>query len=211
MSIVETLKEFRNILLGQKIKVHTDHKNILYNNFSNSRIARWRLILEEFSPEYVHISGKDNVVADALSRMETDDFSMEAWEQINTADKAKSCACVLSSLTRDESVVIPEAWDSIGMAESIMASADAISEKFPLKPSLIEKCQKKDRKLLQKIKGEKYGTTQLEGAELITYEGKIVVPHALQGRIVAWYHEYLIHPGSKRLEKPFNKHFGGLA
>jgi hypothetical protein len=28
LSIVETLKEFRNILLGQKVIVHTDHLNI---------------------------------------------------------------------------------------------------------------------------------------------------------------------------------------
>jgi hypothetical protein len=27
LSILEALKEFRNIPLGQKIKVHTDHKN----------------------------------------------------------------------------------------------------------------------------------------------------------------------------------------
>ena len=38
LSIVETLKEFRNILLGQKLLVHTDHLNILYSKMANSRI-----------------------------------------------------------------------------------------------------------------------------------------------------------------------------
>ena len=37
LSIVETLKEFRNILLGQKVIVHTDHKNILYGNLTNDQ------------------------------------------------------------------------------------------------------------------------------------------------------------------------------
>jgi hypothetical protein len=43
-SIVETLKEFRDILLGQHVIVHTDHLNILYGKLSNDRITIWRLL-----------------------------------------------------------------------------------------------------------------------------------------------------------------------
>ena len=32
---------------------------------------RWRLILEEFGPDIIHISGEKNVVADAMSRLPT--------------------------------------------------------------------------------------------------------------------------------------------
>ena len=31
LSKVETIKEFRNIILGHQIMVYTDHKNITYN------------------------------------------------------------------------------------------------------------------------------------------------------------------------------------
>ena len=40
LSIVETLKELRNILLGQQIKVYTGHKNLTYKCFNTARIIR---------------------------------------------------------------------------------------------------------------------------------------------------------------------------
>ena len=40
LSIVETLKEFRNILHGQQIVVHTDHKKLTCKNFNTERVMR---------------------------------------------------------------------------------------------------------------------------------------------------------------------------
>jgi len=70
LSIVETLKEFRNMLLGQQIVVHTDHENLTYKNFNSDRVMHWRLFIEEYSPDLQYIKGTHNVVADALSRLD---------------------------------------------------------------------------------------------------------------------------------------------
>ena len=70
ISIVETLKEFCNILLGHQITVYTDHKNLTYKKFNTERVMRWRLILEGFGPELKYIKGENNAVANALSCLE---------------------------------------------------------------------------------------------------------------------------------------------
>ena len=39
-SIVEILKEIRNILLGQQTKVYTDHKNLIYKIFNTEQVIQ---------------------------------------------------------------------------------------------------------------------------------------------------------------------------
>ena len=69
LSIIKTLKEFKNILLGQQIVVNTNHKNLTYKNFNTEHIMRWQLLIEEFGPTIEYIKGPMNIVANVLSRL----------------------------------------------------------------------------------------------------------------------------------------------
>jgi len=72
LSAAETLKEHRNMLLGQQIEVFTDHKNPVHKHFNAERVVRWRLLPEEFGPKLTHVKGTNDIVVDALSRLETE-------------------------------------------------------------------------------------------------------------------------------------------
>jgi len=77
LSIVEILKEYRNMLLGYPITIYSDHKNLVHeteiNAMNSSRMIRWRLLIEEFGPTIKYIKGEDNIEADQLSRLDIED------------------------------------------------------------------------------------------------------------------------------------------
>ena len=69
---METLKEFKKIMLGQKsVSIHTT-KNHRTNN-TTPRVMRWRLLIEEFGPKLIYLPGVNNIVADCLSILEYKD------------------------------------------------------------------------------------------------------------------------------------------
>ena len=69
LSVVETFKEFRSMLLGAVLHVHTDHRNLIYNTLHTQRLLRWRLYIEEYHPTFHYVKGTDNAIADSISRL----------------------------------------------------------------------------------------------------------------------------------------------
>jgi hypothetical protein len=51
-----------------RITIHTDHKNLTFDNLSTQRVLRWRAYVEEYSPRLSYLEGPNNVLADSLLR-----------------------------------------------------------------------------------------------------------------------------------------------
>lgn len=80
LSILDSTKHFRPYLYGQNFTIETDHNPLvwLYKiKEPNSRLIRWKLKLDEFDFNIIHKKGKENKVADALSRIEINNQNNE--------------------------------------------------------------------------------------------------------------------------------------
>jgi len=179
LSIVETLKEYKNILLGSEIEVFTDHKNLVYKNFNTERVMRWRLLLEEFGPKLTYIKGANNIVADALSRLEIseEELSPEAFATELAADEPP----------------FPKGYKLSYREIAYRQTTDKqLQDKLVKQPQLYKKT--------------KY-TFSDKAYELITKDGKIYVPKELQKECAEWYHLNLMHPGQDRLEYTIAQHY----
>ena len=186
LSIVETLKEFKNILLGHKIIVHTDHKNLVCKNFNTERVMRWRLVIEEFGPELRYIKGTHNIVADALSRL---DMMSSEEHADNYASEFMQAECFAS--TRRTYQTIPK--------------------EFPWSYAELHHEQNKDNYIKKGLREKKYSLQTFRHSDkqydLAVRDGKIVVPACLQKDGTVWYHQALMHPGESRLELTIGQHF----
>ena len=72
LAIEYGLQVNRPLCLGYHIEIHTDHRPLVWLlkvASPNGRIARWQTLLSEYDFGIKYIPGKDNIVADFLSRM----------------------------------------------------------------------------------------------------------------------------------------------
>jgi hypothetical protein len=116
---------------------------------STDRIIRWRLLIEEFGPTFLHIKGEKNVIADALSRLDAD------------FDKT-----LLTKPTNESMTYI------FLRVKDIKKETD-----FPLSPIFISKYQRLDKSLKRKamsVTNQNYSTKTL-GSKWQTLQTKMQV------------------------------------
>ena len=198
LAIVETLKEFKGMLWGQKLVVYTDHQNLMRDalGLTSDRVYRWRLILEEYGPEIVYIKGIDNTVADAISRLQYTPALNPSREECQNWMTFTKRWCRLKSTAHSYSTM--QHMDSMN---HVFANRSDDEEIFPITVKQIADEQHKDKSIRALCKDEKFEKLLIENTEVLCKDKKMVIPKSLQAQVVQWYHHYLQHPGHSRLEE----------
>ena len=70
--------------------MHTDRKNLSHAKMASDLVMRWRLALEELREEFQHVEGKENVIADALSRSDAN-FPEDSETKQETMNACWAC------------------------------------------------------------------------------------------------------------------------
>ena len=158
---------------------------------------RWRLLLEEYGPEIVHIKGIHNTVANAISMLESGPIQDDKANWITFT----KCWChYVMHATSAESTYDYDHQEQINM---VFKNCNKEVVIYPLNVKEMAQAQKDDSFLKKLHKHDKYSTQLVEDAQLLCKDGKMVIPTVLQLQncAVSWYHHYLQHPGHTRLEE----------
>ena len=82
-AILKSVQHFDYYLQGMKYTLCCNHKPLepfLTRGMKIAKLDRWVMLLQEYDIAFVHIKGKDNILADALSRLCTIDIYEKAIE-----------------------------------------------------------------------------------------------------------------------------------
>ncbi|GBN41252.1 Retrovirus-related Pol polyprotein from transposon 17.6, partial [Araneus ventricosus] len=98
-AIYASIKKFRHMLEGRNFSIYTDHKPLIFAfkqkpEKCSPRQLRHLDYISQFSTDIRHVNGKDNIIADTLSRIEIDaitappnlDYKKIAQEQLNDSE-----------------------------------------------------------------------------------------------------------------------------
>ena len=145
LAIIESLRRFQHLLQGTKFRTFTDHKGLEWIQTQRKlspRQARWLETLSDFDFEIVHIPGKTNVLADALSRIYSDEprgTVRSSSEYVSIEEENAPSDLLLNLVTvplyTGEQIFLGAATRSQSSAREAFPNAKRVILKLPEAPS----------------------------------------------------------------------------
>lgn len=129
LAIIWACKYFRPYLYGRKFTLYTDHQPLTYafgTKTTNNRLIRWRLDLAEYQYDIRYKPGRQNVVADGLSRITPNG-------NINTSEASSSGAtCDTSVVNEPDEETTPTSETSSSDGETNHSAESCNQDLIPM-------------------------------------------------------------------------------
>jgi hypothetical protein len=177
LSIVFALHRFRLYLIGTVCTVQTDHRPILgiiekSIDLLSARLRRWVIAIQQFDFKIEHIAGKNNFLADVLSRNAVSDLPSDA----EVIGESSLCSIqMLAPLSLDQIAADTSADDEM------QAIVTAIQQNWssPLQRKLTPYYQMRNELSIFNYKNQ----------AIITKGDRTVVPRSLKNKMLRLCHE----------------------
>ncbi len=180
---------FKPFLLGGKFTLETDHLSLqwLFQAKTPARLVRWALALSEFEFEIKYRKGSMNKNADALSRLTTEDASIDTDCRLeSTLTSLDSCLYSINNVHWSHDELLHHQRNDSGLHEIIESIANDQSSaiNYVLENEILYYCAKNGNKLL-------------------------MVPLSLVASILNFYHndKMIIHLSAQRLYSMLKNRF----
>jgi len=187
LAIVWSLSKWRNLLLGLKFLIRTDHRALTFFKMCRpptERISRWIAYLQQFDYDIEHVKGTENIFPDFLSRFP------DSSQRIELSVKEKRVVLV----NRVDVAELNFRKKLTNLAKQ-QDDDQAISNK------------KREVSKLPAMKNDKYAIVK---EILMVHESdgwKFVIPQALVPELLQHYHDNFGHFGADKTEKLIRKFY----
>lgn len=186
LAVVWALQQFRHFVLGSKdLEVVTDHEPL--TNFvktyetEEGRRARWIIRLQEYNPKIIYRPGKQNANADALSRINSENY----------------ICSLIRETEKDTSAIIEAQLADTKLKDIITYLRDGELTENPMRNKTIVA----EAEMYQLIDGVLYRTAPSRYMRKTGRERpRLVIPESLRQEILRRYHDSVLggHLGIKK-------------
>lgn len=184
LAIVYALQRCRVYLLGNRVNIRTDHKALTFLKqcrFTNDRMTRWLLFLQQFDINIVHVKGTQNKIADLLSR----------YPPENASSGQKTNPVTIANLVIDGTADLIKDLKRLG---TLQRQDNQLSRLLRIKQGLIEPSNH-ERRIINNYRLSQKVLLHVDYANRDT----IAIPTCLQEKLIWHYHLELGHFGPAKV------------